>query len=143
MEDMDPSREKDMDSSGSAPEGNEGKEDYAAALGDEQGMPWDDIVKVFEGEPWVSSHFGLGSPEKEILYKLSPWEIVKGSLSPTGADIRMKPRRNARTYLKGNRLNKSDYVDTKRYTIGRKELLDFLTAGWTPAVQAAAGGGMQ
>ena len=124
VEEMDPSAEKDRET----------------ALGDEQGIPWDDLAKVFTGEPWISAHFGLGSPDKEMLYKLSPWEIVRGTLTPAGADIRLKPTRGTRSYLKGNKLYKGDYQDNKRYHLSRPELIKFLTTGWTPAVQAAAGG---
>lgn len=116
------------------------KADYLASLGDEEGLVWGNLVKALEAEPWVASHFGLGTPEKEILYKLSPWEIVKGSLTPEGADIRLKPQKNSRSYLSNNRLNKSSYEDKKRYHLNRKELVKFLTTGWTPAVQASAGG---
>jgi hypothetical protein len=119
------------------------KADYISSLGDEEGMEWNDIVKALEAEPWISSHFGIGSPHKEILYKLSPWKIVKGSLTPNGADIQLKPQKRNRSYLKHNRLNKSSYVDRRRYHLSRGELIKFLTTGWTPAVQAAApaGGG--
>jgi hypothetical protein len=140
VEEMDPSAEKDRETALGEPEGSEGKEDYFAALGDEQGIPWDDLTKVFTGEPWISAHFGLGSPDKEMLYKLSPWEIVRGTLTPAGADIRLKPTRGTRSYLKGNKLYKGDYQDNKRYHLSRPELIKFLTTGWTPAVQAAAGG---
>ncbi len=139
LEEMDPSPEKAREDSDSSSEGSEGSEDFFAALGDEQGMNWGDISKVFTGEPWISTHFSLGSPDREVLYKMSPWEIVKGTLSPNGADIRLKPMRAGRSYLKGNRLNKSDYFDDRRYHLNRAELLDFLTKGWTPAVQAAQG----
>lgn len=116
------------------------KQDYFSSLGDEGGIGWSDLVKVLESEPWVSSHFGVGSPEKETLYKLSPWEIVKGSLSPNGADIRLKPQRNSRSYLQGNMLNKSNYQDKNRYHLNREELIKFLTTGWTPAMQSGSQG---
>lgn len=111
------------------------KQDYLAALGDEGGIEWPDLVKALEAEPWVSSHFGIGSPDKQVLYKLSPWEIVKGSLTANGADIRLKQQNNTRSYLSGNRLNKSQYKDRARYHLNREELIKFLTTGWTPAVQ--------
>lgn len=117
------------------------KQDYFSALGDEEGIEWNDLVKTLESEPWIASHFSLGSPDKEVLYKLSPWEIVKGSLSPNGADIRLKPQRGSRSYLQNNRLNKSSYEDKRRYHLNREELTKFLTTGWSPAVQAAPGGG--
>jgi len=114
------------------------KQDYFASLGDEEGIEWSDLVRAMESEPWISSHFGLGSPNKEILYKLSPWEIVKGSLTPNGADIRLKHQKGSRSYLQGNRLNKSPYQDRKRYHLNREELGKFLTTGWTPAAQSSA-----
>lgn len=141
LEEMDPTPEKQRDGSDSAGSEHDDKADYFAALGDEEGIEWEDLVKVFEGEPWISSHFGLGG-DNGLLYKQSPWEIVKGSLTPNGAVIRLKPQSKTRSYLSGNKLNKSSYVDNHKYHLNRKELLDFLTTGWTPAVQAAAGGGM-
>lgn len=116
-------------------EDDSSKQDYFASLADEEGIEWGDLVKALEAEPWVSSHFGLGSPNKEILYKLSPWEIVKGSLTPNGADIRLKQQKGSRSYLSGNRLNKTHYADRRRYHLNREELARFLTTGWTPAVQ--------
>lgn len=118
------------------------KADFFASLGDEESIDWNNLKKIFEDEPWISAHFGLGRPGKEILYKLSPWEIVKGTLTPQGADIRLKPQKGNRSYLSGNKLNKSGYVDNRRYHLNRKELLKFLTTGWTPAVQAAGGSDM-
>jgi hypothetical protein len=138
LEEMDPNAQKRMAGSDSDGSEHDDKEDYFSALGDEQGIEWDDLKKVFEGEPWISSHFGIGG-DKAILYKMSPWEIVKGTLTPNGAVIRLKPQSKVRSYLSGNKLNKSDYVDKHKYHLNRKELMDFLTAGWTPAVQAAAG----
>lgn len=141
IEDMDPTPEKSRSvAMGSGEVNKPATQDYFGALGDEQGIEWKDLASIFEDEPWVSSHFGVGTPSKEVLYKLSAWEIVKGSLTPNGADIRLKPQKNTRSYLNGNRLNKSKYEDKKRYHLGRKELMDFLTTGWTPAVQAAGGG---
>lgn len=140
FEEMDPSPEKNRDDDSFGKSGTEGKQDYFSSLGEEEGLTWDQIVKSFQSEPWVSSHFSLGSPDKEMLYKLSSWEIVKGSMTPEGADIRLKPQKNGRSYLKGNKLNKSKYNDTKRYHLDRKDLVNFLTTGWTPAVQAASGG---
>lgn len=115
------------------------KADFFASLGDEESIDWNTLTKIFTDEPWISAHFGLGRPDKEILYKLSPWEIVKGTLTPQGADIRLKPQKGNRSYLSGNKLNKSDYVDNRRYHLNRKELLKFLTSGWTPAIPAAGG----
>jgi hypothetical protein len=141
QEDMDPTPEKSRDVAMGGDD-HEKTQDYFGALGDEEGIEWQDLTKIMEDEPWVSSHFGLGQPNKEVLYKLSAWEIVKGSLTPHGADIRLKPQKGNRSYLHGNKLNKSKYEDTKRYHLDRKELIDFLTTGWTPAAQQAAGGGL-
>jgi len=138
LEEMDPTLEKEVgvDSIGSE---QDDKEDVFGAYGDEFGMTWDQIRKAMQAEPWISSHFGLGSDDNALLYKLSPWEIL--SFTPQGAVIRLKPQNHSRSYLKGNRLNKSHYKDNKKYFIGRKELAGFLTKGWSPAVQAAAGAG--
>jgi hypothetical protein len=137
-EDMDPSSEKSRDvAMGGQDESKPDTQDYFGALGDEENIQWSDLVSALEDEPWISAHFGLGQPNKEILYKLSPWEIVKGSLTPHGADIRLKPQKGNRSYLHGNRLNKSKYQDHKRYHLGRKELIKFLTTGWSPASQGA------
>lgn len=142
LEEMDPNPEKSRSTAmGTGDEDKPDTEDYFGALGDEQGIEWQDLATIFEDEPWVSSHFGLGKPNKEVLYKLSAWEIVKGSLTPSGADIRLKPQKGNRSYLHGNKLNKSKYEDKKRYHLGRQELIKFLTTGWTPAAQAAGGGG--
>jgi len=91
-----------------------------------------------EGEPWVSTHFDLG----EKKYKRSAWKIVPGTLSKHGADIQLVPQKGDRSYLAGNMLNRSKHPDRMRYHLDRKDLTQFLTTGWTPAVQAASGGGM-
>lgn len=142
LEDMNPTPEKSRNIAMGNSGEDSGKMDYFSGLQDEQGIEWSDLAKTLEGEPWVSSHFGLGSPDKETMYKQSAWEIVKGSLTPNGAEIRLKPQKGNRSYLQGNRLNKSNYKDTKKYRIGRQELIKFLTAGWSPAVLSASGGGM-
>lgn len=112
--------------------------DFFSAFIDEEGVEWEDLVKALESEPWITSHFKLGKPG--ILYKLSPWEIVKGTLTPHGADIRLKQQKGNRSYLPGNRANNSDYKDKKRYHLNRDELVKFLTTGWTPAVQPDSSG---
>ena len=61
-------------------------------------------------------------------------------MSPSGADIKLVHNDHERSYLKGNVLNKN-YKDTKRYFVKRKDLQDFQTGGWQPAIQAAGGGG--
>lgn len=141
--DMDPSPEKarDIAQGKGDDDSNKGKEDYFAALGDEEGMEWKDIVSALSADPWVSTHFSLGSPHHEILYKTSPWKIVKGTLTPNGAAIKLMPQLGGRSYLHGNRLNKSKYQDKKQYWLNRQELIAFLTKGWQPAVQQAQGGG--
>ena len=142
IEDMDASPEKTRTiAMGGGEHDNTGTSDYLSQLGDEEGMEWQDLTSALEAEPWVSAHFGIGSGNNQILHKLSAWQIVKGSLTPNGADIRLKPQKGDRSYLKGNRLNKSKYEDNKRYHLSRKELIKFLTTGWSPAVQAAQGGG--
>lgn len=143
FEEMDPSSEKSRElAMGDKPGDKPETMDYFGALGDEENIEWHDLVSVLESEPWVAAHFGLGKPNKEIMYKLSPWEIVKGTLTQNGADIRLKPQKGNRSYLQGNKLNKSKYEDNKRYHLNRKELIKFLTTGWSPAVQQAGAGGM-
>lgn len=142
VEEMDLTPEKRREDSGALDDkASAGKQDYFASLGDEEGIEWEQIKNIFQNEPWISSHFSLGSDNKQMLYKLSPWEIVKGTMTPQGADIRLKPQKGLRSYLKGNRLNKAKYQDTKRYHLNRDELVKFLTTGWTPAAQQAGGAG--
>lgn len=131
FEEMDPSQEKNISSG----EGDK-KQDYWQSLEDEEKMTWDDIKQSFSAEPYVSAHFPLG----KINYKLQPWKIIKGSMSPKGADIKLMHGHYDRSYLPGYSLNKSGYKDTKRYFVKRKDLQDFQTAGWTPAIQAGGGG---
>jgi hypothetical protein len=139
IEDMDPTPEKSRDSSmGDNSDKSSDKEDYFAVLGDEMGIEWKDIVKALK-EPQVSAHFGIGK-DPDVMYKLSAWEIVPGSMTPQGgASIRLKPQKRDRSYLHGNRLNKSSYKDTKEYHLGREELEKFITTGWTPALQGQSG----
>lgn len=125
--------------SGSSAPTDAGKMDYFGGLGDEMGMEWQDIVTALEGEPWVSTHFGLG----ETLYKRSAWKIVPGTLTKNGAAIRLVPQAGDRSYKgtkDGTMLNKGK-PDSRQYWLDRQGLIDFLTKGWTPAVQAAQGGG--
>ncbi len=152
MEDMDQSMEKKMDGPGGGSSKGGEKMDLFGGLGDEMGMEWDDIVNTFSGstddgkstsgtEPWVSSHFNLGAAGHEKNYKLSAWKIVKGSMNANGATIKLDPQKNDRSYLnKGKMLNKGT-PDTQTYHLSRRELINFLTKGWTPAIQAAAAGG--
>ena len=139
LEDMDPSMDKNLDAStGTSNDSSPEKEDYFDATGDELGIEWEDLSKALESEPWVSASFDLGG----LGHKLSAWEIVKGSLTKDGADIRLKPQNHDRSYTDhGHRLNKSKYKDNKTYHLSRKELQQFLTSGWQPALAAAQSGG--
>ena len=94
FEEMDPSPEKSMSS------GGDKKQDYWDSLEDEGGLSLPDIKTALTSEPWVSSHFPLGKKGKEIQYKLQPWKIVKGSMSPSGADIKLVHNDHERSYLK-------------------------------------------
>jgi hypothetical protein len=137
MEEMDPTPEKNRDGASDQP----AKRDYFKAVGEEFGLEWPDLVKAFENERWISSGFSLGDKDKEIMYKQSPWQIVKGSLTPNGADIQLKPHRRSVAFLSNGSVMKGKYQDTKRYHLNRKQLIDFLTKGWEPAVQSAGGPG--
>lgn len=110
----------------------EEKEDYFSALKDEMGISDSNIKKAIETDPWISSHFNLNS----IKYKQSPWEIVPGTLTKNGADIRLKSQSGNRSYLDDNKVNKGQ-IDTQRYHLNREELEKLLTQGWTPAILAA------
>jgi len=101
-------------------------------MGDELGMSWNDIVKVLEKEPWVAAGLSFGNKS----YKLGSWEIVPGTLTQHGANIRLKNK--SRSYLSDKKLDKSD-IDTTEYHLTREELIKFLTQGWTPAISASAG----
>lgn len=142
-EEMDPSVDKTIGNS--MPDKKEDApkyRDYFQSLADEHGIEWKNLVKIFENEPWISAHFALGKPGKEIMYKLSAWEIVPNTLSTRGCMIRLKPQANNRAYLKGQKLLKGDYQDKNSYFLNREQLLKFLTTGWTPAASGQAGGGM-
>lgn len=120
FEEMDPTMQKTVDKSKSE---DDKPMDFFAALSDEAGIEWPDLKKIMQSEPWIASHFSLGSPE--ISYKTSAWEIVPGSMTPDGAFIRLKnvPNAGTRSYLKGRRLNKSNYFDDQKYYIKRKDLM--------------------
>lgn len=138
VEDMNPSIEKKMGGAGAPTD--PGKMDYLGGLGDEMGMEWNDIVSSLEGEPWISTHFALG----ETLYKRSAWKIMPGTLTKNGAAITLVPQAGDRSYKgteDGTTLNKASSPDKKQYWLDRQGLIDFLTKGWTPAIQAAQGGG--
>ena len=113
----------------------ENKPDYLqSGLGVELGMDWSDIVKVLEKEQWITPNLPLGNS----FYKLGKWEIIPGTLSPYGADIRVK-KGMERAFLKGNRLDKTD-GDKETYHLNRKQLINFLTTGWTPQSNSSSGG---
>ena len=103
--------------------------DFFSALADEAGIEWSVLKKILQSEPWVSTHFSLG-PDN-FSYKVNPWEIVKGSLTPQGAYIRLKKIPGSRIYLKGRRLNKSCYFDDSMYFLTRKQLIDFFNQDQT------------
>lgn len=109
--------------------------DYFAVLGDELGIDWKNLSKALQSQPWTNAHFPLGKPSKEILYKLASWEIVPGTMTPNGADIRLRETPNMRSYLQGRYLNKSNEIDKNRYHLSREELMKFLTTGWVPPQQ--------
>lgn len=136
LEEMDPSLEKKMGNSSTE---KDKPIDFFAALGDEAGIEWRVLKKILVSEPWVSTHFTLGSPE--INYKTSPWEIVKGSLTPYGGYIRLKKVPGLRSYLKGRRLNKSDWFDDRKYFLTRKELIDFFNHDHTYVGEFGQGAG--
>jgi len=136
LEEMDLDPQKQVEKGEGETESDPQLQDYFSALGDEFGIEWKDVVKMILAQPWVSSHFSLGKPDKEILYKLSAWEVVDGTLTPDGADIRLKPQRHDKSYLKGNRPNKG-VPDGRRYYLSRKNLIQFLTTGWIPPAGAA------
>ena len=137
FEDMDPNPDKVRDLAvGSPKKPHEEREDYFSTLQDEQGLTWQQIVDIFEGEPWVSAAFGTKRGKGQLLHKTSPWEIVKGTMTPNGADIRLKPSRQDKSYLKSDSgMTRAKFADTKRYHLTREELIKFLTQGWMPAVQ--------
>lgn len=147
VEEMDPSPEKSRNAGlNGSPDKTADTQDYFGALGDELGIQTKDLISAMSSEPWVSAHFGLGPQNKQTMYKLAAWEVVPGSMTKdkngeiSGADIQLKPQKDTRSYLQGNKLNNSRYQDNKRYHLNREELVKFLTTGWTPAAQAASGG---
>jgi len=134
FEDMDPSMDKNVDGAqGKSSEKSE-PQGYLASLGDEDGLTWDQIASALKSEPWISTHFQLG----QNWYKRSAW-MIKDMTPNGGAVIVLKPQKNDRKYLAGNRLDKTDYEDRNEYFISRKELENWLTKGWEPAAQSAAG----
>lgn len=137
IEEMDPTPDKTRDDAlGGSGSTHDEKEDYFGVLQDEEGLTWKHIKDIFEGEPWVSAHFGIKNNRGQLLHKLSAWKIVKGTLTPHGADIELKPGKHNKSYLKSDgQVSRTNYEDTKRYHLNRKELMNFLTTGWTPAIQ--------
>lgn len=139
FEEMDPSIEKlsNPDASSEQPTGS----DYFDTLADEFGINWKSLKKIFSSEPWISSHFLLGKPNKEIAYKISAWEIDPSSISEKGALIKLKPTLGGnRSFLKGNILNRTS-PDQNMYWLSKEDLIKFLTTGWVPP-QPPAGGDM-
>lgn len=137
LEEMDPTMDKKVEKSKS---GDDQPIDFLAALGDEMGMDWDTIQKVFQGEPWVSTHFALGP--SNIAYKAMPWEVVPGTMTPKGCYIRLKNLPGQRSYLPGRRLNKSSYVDDKQYYVTRKQLIHLFHQDHSPPAGGGAMGGV-
>lgn len=143
IEEMDPAMFKKMgDAEGSDSTGTDKGDFFQAGLGGEMGMDWNGIVNTLEAEPWFSAGFELGQGDWQKLYQDGTWKIVKDSLTPNGADIQLvEPGRSFMPddeESSGNRLDKGIHKDKRRYHLDRKELIAFLTKGWTPALQAAA-----
>lgn len=99
-------------------------EDYFNSLEDELGVSWEDIVKVYENEPWVLSGIGLG---KEI-FKTGGFQIVPGTLNSNGADVIVKSK--TRSYLPDKRVSSTG--NDKVYHLNREQLINLLTRGWIP-----------
>lgn len=97
------------------------KEDYFQGLEDELDITWEDIVKVYEDEPWALSQIGLG---KE-LFKTAGFSIVPGTLDKNGADVVVKSKRS---YFPGKKV--SNTMSNKVYHLNRQQLLNLLTRGW-------------
>jgi|694.fasta_scaffold00059_158 hypothetical protein len=115
---------------------------YFDTLEDEFGIDWKSLKSIFSSEPWISSHFVLGSPNKEVAYKMSAWEIVPDSITEKGAAIRIKPTKGGnRSYLKDGILKK-DSPDQNMYYLSKNDLIKFLTTGWTPPAAPAGGDDM-
>lgn len=100
-------------------------EDYFHGLEDELNINWEDIVKVYENEPWVLTNINLG---KEI-FKAGDFQIVPGTLTKDGADVIIKSK--TRSYLPGKRVA-NDTLNKKVYRLNREQLLKMLTRGWMP-----------
>lgn len=98
------------------------KEDYFQGLEDELGITWEDIAKVYEDEPWVLSHVGLG---KE-LFKVGGFSIVPGTLNQNGADVVVKTK--TRSYFPGKKVASTS--NDKVYHLNKIQLLNLLTRGW-------------
>lgn len=127
IEEMDPTMDKKVGNAKSSE--NDEPIDFFSALADEAGIEWSVLKRILQSEPWVSTHFSLGPDD--FSYKVNPWEIVKGSLTPDGAYIRLKKMPGSRIYLKGRRLNKSCYFDDAKYYLTRKQLINFFNQDQT------------
>ena len=140
FEEIDPSLDKSVSDNSS--HDNPTGVDYFDTLEDEFGINWKSLRKIFGSEPWISTHFLLGKPDKEVAYKISAWEIEPSSISEKGAMIRVKPTIGGnRSYINGM-LNKSK-PDSDYYWLSKSDLVKFLTTGWIPpaAPDAGSGGG--
>jgi hypothetical protein len=124
-EEMNPSMDKQI---GNSEKNDSEMADYFSSIADELGVNWSTMKKIFQEQPYVLSHFQLGKGNP--FHKLSPWEIVPGSLTPNGAFIRLKAMPNDRAYLKDRILDKSGYQDKNKYYVSRKELMNMLSTGW-------------
>lgn len=99
------------------------KEDYFKGLEDELDINWEDIVKIYEDEPWMLSQISLGKD----LFKTGSLNIVPGTLNKDGADVILKSRRS---YFGGKKV--SNTLPDKVYHLNRQQLLNLLTRGWIP-----------
>lgn len=110
------------------------KADYYDGLADELGIEPEQRDAAFKAEPWVTSQFSLGG----INYKTAAWEIVKNY--PDGsATIKLKNLPGQRAYMGKTRYEGPP--DEKEYRLSRKQMIQLLTVGWTPALQAQVGAG--
>ena len=110
--------------------------DYFDGLYDELGIDAKNRNKVLKKEPWVNSHFNLGG----VNYKTAAWEI-KQTFPDGSAIIVLKNMPGQKAYMGKTRYQGPP--DEKEYRLSKKELIQLLTVGWTPALaaqQGAAGG---
>jgi hypothetical protein len=112
------------------------KADYFSVLDNELGIDPEIRKKIMQSEPVINTNLQIGN----FKYKLADWEVV--SSDDQGATIKLRNSGiNSRTYNKDNsRYNGKN--DGKMYRLNKEEFIKFLTSGWTPALQQAAGGDM-